>query len=287
MCYRIYWWAQEKVTTDSPAVNDCLPSYGVDCGPAGTYNAGVTFLRSIFWWTVFVVESTVLPIAALSTCVVFPGGRGASLVARLWAWIPIVTSGSRLTIHGIENVDRSRPQIFVANHQSMFDIFVTLAYLPTRIAFLAKRSLFFIPLIGWTIFVMRCVPIDRERRRRAYGAIQKAAGVARGGVSLLIFPEGSRVSRDEVGPFKAGLLRLAVSTGLPLVPVAIRGTLGVHRKGSFAIRPAAIHMEVFPGRTMETNDREERDRFLASLEKTVRDGYESLPVPSGKASSTP
>jgi 1-acyl-sn-glycerol-3-phosphate acyltransferase len=107
---------------------------------------------------------------------------------------------------------------------------------------MAKRSLFRIPLFGWSLAAGGFIPIDRGDRSTARQSFASALARLKGGTSILFFPEGTRSATDTLLPFQRGGFLLAMKTGLPIVPVGIRGSRAVQRKGSFAIRPGPIEV---------------------------------------------
>ena len=109
-----------------------------------------------------------------------------------------------------------------------------------RIAFLAKRNLFRIPILGWSMAAAGFVPVDRGERRRGTATIDAALRRAGKGASLIVFPEETRTRTGELLPFKAGAALLAIRSGLPLQPIGIAGTFGILRRGGFTITPSEV-----------------------------------------------
>jgi len=163
-------------------------------------------------------------------------------VGRSWSRGIALTSGLKLRTSFEVPLDGTRPVIYMANHQSLFDIPVLFITLPGQVRFLAKRSLFKIPIFGWSIALGGFIAIDRENRSKAKESFDAAAERLRSGTSTLIFPEGTRSSDGLLAPFQRGGLLLALKSGLPIVPVGIEGTLDVQPKSSFLIRPGTIHI---------------------------------------------
>jgi 1-acyl-sn-glycerol-3-phosphate acyltransferase len=171
-----------------------------------------------------------------------PRGNWMFLCARAWSkgllWasgVQVVARGARLEPHG--------RYIFMANHRSLFDIPVLIATLPGQVRFLAKQSLFRIPIFGWALKAGGFIPIDRQDRSRARDAFSAAVDRLAGGSSILLFPEETRALDHRLLPFQRGGFLLALKSGLPIVPVGIRGTLEVQRRGSLAVRPGRVEVE--------------------------------------------
>ncbi len=143
--------------------------------------------------------------------------------------------GVKVRVRGLENLD-GRPCVFVSNHRSHFDIAAILGFVPGINRFTAKKELFREPVLGLVMRTMGMVPVDREHPERAIERLKKLRA---DGHSLVFFPEGTR-SRDGVlAPFKKGAFVTAIELGLPIVPIACRG--------SDAIMPAGGYLSILPG----------------------------------------
>lgn len=138
----------------------------------------------------------------------------------------------QINARGLENIDPDRTYVVVANHQSMADI---IALYKTRMQFkwVAKESLFGIPVLGWTMSLNRHICLSRGE----FGSIKKiyrdAASWLRGGMSVVFFPEGTRSETDEMNPFLNGSFKLAIKEKVPVLPIAINGTRDAIPKGSW------------------------------------------------------
>jgi 1-acyl-sn-glycerol-3-phosphate acyltransferase len=127
--------------------------------------------------------------------------------------------------------------VYLANHQSYFDILALLATVPSQVRFAAKASLFRIPIFGWALTVGGFIPIDRGDRSRARQAFAAAASRLQGGGSVLFFPEGTRSLDGTFGKFERGGFLLALRSGLPILPVGVRDAREVLPRGSVRVRP--------------------------------------------------
>jgi len=193
-------------------------------------------------------------------------------VGRLWSRGIVLTSGLRLCTEFARPLDGRRPVVYMANHQSLFDIPVLFVTLPGQARMLAKESLFKIPIFGWAIRLGGFISIDRKDRSRAKESFDAAAARLSSGTSALIFPEGTRSPDGRLAPFQRGGLLLALKSGLPIVPVGIEGTIEVQPKSSFAIRPRTIVVRY--GEPIEVSGFGIRDR--AELARTVREAVAEL-----------
>lgn len=170
-----------------------------------------------------------------------PRGTVTFWCARAWSRGLLWASGVHVGHDFTATLPRG-PVIFMANHRSTFDIPALLVTLPRQTRFLAKRSLFKIPIFGWALAEGGFVPVDRGNRRRARQTMNAAADRLRAGASLLIFPEETRSLNGSMLPFKSGGFLLSRDTGLPVVPVGIRGSRDVELPGSLVIHPGEIEV---------------------------------------------
>jgi 1-acyl-sn-glycerol-3-phosphate acyltransferase len=171
-----------------------------------------------------------------------PRGAWVFAIARLWAAALLKASGIRVRVARDAALDPAGNYLFLPNHQSLFDIPLLLATVPGPVRFLAKRSLFRIPIFGWAMKAGGFIPVDRKERGSARESFQAAVAQLATGTSVVIFPEGTRSLTAELLPFERGGFLMALKSGLPLVPVGIRGGLAIQRRGNFAIRPGVLEI---------------------------------------------
>jgi 1-acyl-sn-glycerol-3-phosphate acyltransferase len=203
-------------------------------------------IRTIFAWVVGLAATFMLGLIAVFLSLFDSSGNLPHLVARLWGRIQIRTTGTRVTMRGLEYLDPRRSYILVSNHQSFFDIFSLLGYLPLQFRWIAKAELFRIPLLGWSMSRTGYIAIERDSPKKAYRSMLAAAEKVRNGVSVLIFPEGTR-SRDGIlQPFKKGVFLIALKSQAPILPVAIRGTRDIMRKNDWRTYPGNVEIRIFP-----------------------------------------
>lgn len=175
--------------------------------------------------------------------------RWNASVSLWWArtvWSPVLVwaGGGDLQVSGLENVDFSRPHVFVCNHQSAIDIPAVFMALPVDLRFVAKRALGYIPALGWYLHLARFPLVDRANHRNAVSSLDIAARQIREGCNIVMFAEGTRSDDNRVLPFKKGPFTLAMKAGVPLVPVAIEGSGKLMPKNSWNITPGPIKIRV-------------------------------------------
>ena len=202
------------------------------------------------WWrTVFFlipaisVYTIVLGTASLVSSLFDRRGYFAHRCARAWSWLILATTGVTVHADGLERLERGRTYIFVANHQSIYDIPVLFATLPWQLRIIAKESIGRFPFLGWHLRRSGHLLVDRRRPDRA-GILRKWKALVGKGLSLIIFPEGTRSVDGRVAPFKGGSFLLAVEAGLPIVPISVEGSRFVMRKGRLMTCPGHVRLQV-------------------------------------------
>jgi len=199
-------------------------------------------IRSVTLLFLGVLVTAYFSAAAVATA--FIGGTENSIhkIARLWARILLKLSGVKVEVLGVEHVLRDRPQIFMSNHQSGFDIFIVLAYIPGQFRWIAKKELFRIPVFSLAMKKAGYIEIDRQHRDQAMMSLNRAAQKIREGKSVMSFPEGTRSRDGQIKPFKQGMFHLALQAGVPIVPVTIVGASEIMPKRSLRIYPGKIRL---------------------------------------------
>jgi len=170
-------------------------------------------------------------------------GHFAHACARAWSWLILATTGVQVDVRGLQHLERGRTYVFVSNHQSIYDIPVIFASLPFQLRIIAKQSLGNFPFLGWHLRRTGHLLVDRRKPDHA-GILRKWKGLVADGLSLIIFPEGTRSADGRVALFKAGSFLLAIEAQLPIVPVSVDGTRFVMRKNRLMTCPGRVTMTV-------------------------------------------
>ena len=132
----------------------------------------------------------------------------------------------KIDIEGRDKIKRAEPYIIISNHQSILDILI-LNCLKLRFRWISKIENYRTPLIGWYLRMAKYITIDRGNKESKEAMLEKSAESLRKGISIMIFPEGTRSIDREIAPFKLGAFQLGLSTGKSILPVVVDGTGGV------------------------------------------------------------
>ncbi len=197
-----------------------------------------------------------------------------------WARSVLRLAGVRWRAEGVERVPEG-PCVVVANHLSALDIPLLVACLPGPPRFMAKHTLFYVPIFGWAMRLEGFVPVDRTQGRRARASLEPATEALRRGRRIMVFPEGTRSRTGRTGAFKTGAFRMALATGAPIVPVALIGTDRLFPPKSKILYPGEVELVVGPVTETVGWAWEERNRLRDEVRAWViaRRGEEPQPVP--------
>lgn len=201
----------------------------------------------------------------------FKNGKLLGFIVRCWAKTIFISCQIKTKITGLENLDISKNYIFAANHASSLDIPLMLGYLPFWTVPIAKTELKWIPFLGWAMQMAGHVFIDRNNHRNAMLSIENLkSSLTKNPRSILVFPEGSRTDDGNINQFKSGGLSIGISTSIPVVPIAIKGTYKSLKKGSMKFTRKLLEIRIGdPVLTDSFND-EDRKKFSQIVCKKVK-----------------
>lgn len=184
-------------------------------------------------------------------------------IHRTWSRILLGVAGVRVEVEGMEHLRVDGPQVLVCNHQSLFDILALFAALPVSLRFVAKKELSGIPVFSGAMRRAGHVFIDRGDRSQAVLAMRRAGDRMREeGLSLGLFPEGTRSPGGRLQPFKKGAFVLAIDTQTDLVPVAVQGGAAILPKGRRRLESRPIRIRCGERMPLEGMGHEDRDEVL-------------------------
>jgi 1-acyl-sn-glycerol-3-phosphate acyltransferase len=199
------------------------------------------------------------------------GGRRQHWCASTWSRMIARTALLDVRVRGAGHLRAGESYVFLSTHQSWMDIPVMLGYLPAQLRIAAKREVFLIPFLGWHMRRSGQIPINRGSTAESVESLRRAARLLGGGVSAFLFPEGTRTRDGSLQPLKKGGFRLALESGLPIVPVTITGTRRAMPRGSMVLRAGPVEMHLDP----PVPTRGLSDADLPDLMRRVREAMES------------
>lgn len=209
-------------------------------------------LRAAAVWTAIGALTLGFGLPAIFAAFLPPRGDWFLRFARGWARSVLAVSGVRVELRHAERLADGRSAVVAANHESFCDIVVLLANLPFPVRFMAKRGVFRVPVLGWSIAAAGFIPVDRGDRSRGAATLEAARRVLGSGRSVVLFPEETRTRTGELLEFKSGAALLALRSGRPLRPLGIAGTRRVLPPGRLLMTPGRVCLAV--GDPIEAGD---------------------------------
>lgn len=226
-----------------------------------------TFLLLIYGLIVILVTPVLLVCWTL-------GLREPPLAIGRWALgVGRFVLGIKIEVSGLERFDHKASYIFMPNHLSFLDGPMMVLVIPQNVRVIIKKSIFSIPIIGWTMLHVGFVPVDRKGESGGKRSIEKASRLMRErGYSFLIYPEGTRSRDGKLQRFRRGGFFLAIAGGAPIVPVTIKGTFELMPKGRFGSKRGTVSVEFHPPVSIEGYSAENMEGLIEKVRAVVSSG---------------
>jgi 1-acyl-sn-glycerol-3-phosphate acyltransferase len=237
-------------------------------------------IRTIFVWFCIAISLLVLGSLVILTSPFDRKGKVIHRYGRLWGKVALLANRVKVRVEGIEHLKGEGPYIIMSNHQGSYDIFALLSHLPFQFKWLAKKELFSVPFFGWVMAAAGYISIDREGTRKTVEAMNEAARKIREGMSLLIFPEGSRSPDGSIQPFKKGGFTLAIKSKVPIIPISISGSREVMPKEKFTSASGEIRIRIDHPIEIQNYSLKDRKSLMEKVSKTISKNFKLISSPS-------
>jgi 1-acyl-sn-glycerol-3-phosphate acyltransferase len=240
-----------------------------------TLLAGIrTFVLVPLFFLLTLVFATVIIIFGIFR----PGASIHDKILYVWSGLFLKIPPVRIEVSGVEKVDPNQRYVVVSNHLSMFDVPLLMHELPIQGRYLAKKEVFKIPLVAQAMRAVGIIEINRQKGGSSRQAIIEGVRIAtERGYSLLVYPEGTRNTKGTLLPFYKGAFRIAIDTGLPILPVVIEGTERVSRPGSKFFYPGHATMRILdPVETTGMTNKEDLRTLTAQVESDMNAVYREM-----------
>ena len=208
----------------------------------------------VLFWLFSILTAAILSLGAKNKENIF------NTTERVFSRIAFKLLGMKIEIQGLENIPKNEPVIFISNHQSMMDIKLSLACIPTNISFISKDTIFRVPILGAYMKVSGHIPIQRGEDRKAYETLLTAVKKLTAKKSLVVFPEGTRSEDGQLGAFKRGISLIILKSGRRVVPMAICGSNQFMPKRGWLSHPEKRYVKINFGKPLSfDNSRTDRE----------------------------
>ena len=237
---------------------------------------------SFFWMIYLVVVYFPLGILATILCAVVTG-LGCTLGDhRKWGYYPgmvwsrfmMALALSRIEVEGIDKLDPERSYVFASNHTSMYDVFAIYGWIGRPFKWVLKEELRKIPFVGMACEKAGFIYISRRGGKKMLESVKRAEAILQQGVSVVIFPEGSRTTDGETGPFKRGAFEIAREMHLPIVPISLSGGFFLCPKNRYYPTPHRMKMLIGGPVEFTPADVAEEKQLIETIRQTVIAGID-------------
>lgn len=193
------------------------------------------------------------------------------VLVKSWARDILNAAGGEAKIEGAEHLPPG-PVVVMANHTSYLDVPALFDKLPYEVRFVAKKELQYVPFFGWGAKALGNIFVDRGNSAQARASLDRGAAEIAAGVTVAIFPEGTRSDDGRLLPFKKGGFVLAIKSRVPIVPVAIVGARDVLPRGSTFTKPGVITLRVLPPIDTQAYTLDNKDALMARVRRAIETG---------------
>ncbi len=216
---------------------------------------------------------TVVPVAVVLLTAALLQFNGHVLYRLAVFWLSLAVHGARYitgiryVVQGSENLPAlDQPCVLLVKHQSTYETFLMPVIMPKDLAYVFKRELLYVPFFGWAIGQLDMIHIDRKLKSQAFQkVVQQGKDLLDKGIWVIMFPEGTRIERGQSGNYKSGGTRLAIETGVPVIPIAVNSAVCWPRK-AFIKRPGTVTVSI--GQAIPSHGRQP-DELMADIESWI------------------
>lgn len=193
-------------------------------------------------------------------------------IARRWGKMVCFLGGVHLTRRDNSGIPADEAVLFVSNHQGDFDIPILAGYAGQNLAFVAKKELEKIPLVSTWMRLLGCIFLDRDDRRKQVAQIRETVDLLKGGLSMVVFPEGTRSRGPEMAPFAKGSLNIAERAGVRIVPVTLKDSYTLKPKGRWGLPGGHAELILHPAIDPATLSPEEKATLHRDVQSIIAAG---------------
>jgi 1-acyl-sn-glycerol-3-phosphate acyltransferase len=237
----------------------------------------IRFIITIIFVLLFLIFSLILQPLMLLVGLFSKKARGAASLAIVnWAFrVVLFLAGTKATVIGEENVPKDRPVLYVLNHRSFFDILLTYTRVPRQTGYVAKKEMTKYLTLTWWMMLLHCEFLDRKDLRKGMKTINDCAEKIKNGISIAIYPEGTRNKGDEdMLPFHGGSFKIAEKSNCLVVPVVLNNTSAVFEDHLPKLKKAHVTVEYLPPLDVAAMDREARKALPETVHRQMVETYQ-------------
>lgn len=236
-----------------------------------------------FWTALFVVVAFIVSIPIM-LIILFVGlfsmplrDKMTMVVVRIAFKTVLFLSGAKVHITGLENIPKDGPVLYIGNHKSFFDVLTTYSLFPSITSFVAKKQFKKIPGLSWWMMMLHNLFLDRDDIKQGLKTILTAIEYVKSGMSVCIFPEGTRNKTDaDMLPFHEGSFKIADKTGCPIVPMTMYNMSAIFEDHFPQIIPQDVYIDFGTPIMPEELSKDERKHIGAYVQNIMMQKYLEL-----------
>ncbi|ABW66793.1 lysophospholipid acyltransferase family protein [Desulfosudis oleivorans] len=221
------------------------------------------------FYLLVIIDTTLLGLLTIAASYFDPKGNRVHYIGKFWSRLNMLLSGVRVKMIHPEHIDPKRSYIVMSKHQSHYDVWALIGFLPLQLRWVMKMELREIPVFGLGCERMGHIYIDRSHPDRAYKSLEVAGEKIRSGASVVFFPEGTRSTDGNLRPFKKGGFNIALAAGVPILPITVRGSRQVLPKGSGKIMPGTIELVIHEPVLLDGYTTENREELIQRVHQII------------------
>lgn len=202
--------------------------------------------------------------------------KSSKVIVKFAFKVILFISGAKIDVTGKENIPMDEPLLIIGNHSGFFDILVLYTVIPHVFGFVAKKEIAKVPFLRLWMKLINCIFIDRTNIKEGLKSILKAIDKVKKGVSICIFPEGTRSHDGNLLPFKEGSFKIADKSGCAVLPVAIKGTADIFENHLPKIKKARVTVKIAPPFYPDSLDKEDRKHMGAYTQKIIQNMLDEM-----------
>lgn len=199
----------------------------------------------------------------LSKCNVKARDNSSKFIVSMGFRICLFIAGVKIEATGVENIPKDKACLYVGNHNSFFDILVSYVTIPYNVGYVAKKEINKVPFLNLWMRNISCLFLDRDNIKEGLKTILKGVEQIKGGVSVFVFPEGTRSKDGKMLPFKEGSMKMAEKSKSPIIPVALTGTADIFENHFPKVKRGKVTIDFGKPIIIEELDKEDK-KFLGA-----------------------
>lgn len=216
-----------------------------------------------------VINTFILAGIAIVVSIFDSNGNTVHYVGKFWSRINLFFTGVRVRVKGLENIDPGRPYIIMSNHQSYFDVWALIGYMPLQLRWVMKKELRKVPFFGYGCARMGHIYVDRGKSEKAKKSLEAAGEKIRAGASVVFFPEGTRSPDGKLLHFKKGGFVVALAAGAQILPITVNGGSFILPRGTWKNRSGTIVINIHPPMTVDSYTYETKGALMDEVRKVI------------------